>query len=98
MPTAKLTESIVQTLATPESFGRGREYYEAGAIFNAVIQGDSLLGECEGSSAPSYQVRIELDNAGIRQAECTCPYDWGGFCKHIVALLLTYLHDRKQFA
>src|SRR5712691_2912826 len=98
MPTPKLTESMIQALASPESFHRGHEYYEAGAIFNAALQGDLLLGECEGSSAPSYQVRIQLDNAGIREAACTCPYDWGGVCKHIVALLLAYLHDRKQFA
>ncbi len=22
---------------------------------------------------------------------CDCPYDWGGYCKHIVALLLTHV-------
>ncbi len=97
MPIPKLTESMIQALATPESYQRGRKYYEGGATFNAAIQGDSLLGECEGSSAPSYRIRIQLDSAGIREAECTCPYDWGGFCKHIVALLLTYVHDREQF-
>jgi uncharacterized Zn finger protein len=98
MPIPKLTESMIQALASPESFQRGREYFEAGAIFTAAIQGDVLLGECEGSSAPSYQMRVQLDSAGIREAECTCPYDWGGVCKHIVALLLAYLHSRKQFA
>jgi uncharacterized Zn finger protein len=98
MPIPKLTESMIQALASPESFQRGREYYEGGAIFNAALQGDVLLGECEGSSAPSYRIRIQLDSAGIREAECTCPYDWGGFCKHIVALLLAHVHDRKQFA
>lgn len=97
MPVPKLTESIIQALATPESFQRGREYYEAGAIFNAALQGDVLLGECEGNSAPSYQVRVQFDSAGIREAECTCPYEWGGYCKHVVALLLAYLHDRKRF-
>jgi uncharacterized Zn finger protein len=97
MSRLKLTESIIQAAATPESFQRGREYFEAGAIFNVAIQGDVLLGECEGSSAPAYQVRVQLDSAGIQAAECTCPYDWGGFCKHIVALLLAYLHNREQF-
>jgi uncharacterized Zn finger protein len=65
MSRLKLTESIIQAAATPESFQRGREYFEAGAIFNAAIRGDVLLGECEGSSAPAYQVRVQLDSAGI---------------------------------
>ena len=26
-------------------------------------------------------------------ASCTCPYGWGGYCKHIVAVLLTWIHD-----
>src|SRR5690348_17092717 len=98
MATPKLTEAIIRAAATPESFQRGREYFESGAISNAAIQANTLLAECEGSSAPYYQVRVELDEAGIRDAECTCPYDWGGVCKHVVALLLTYLHDRQQFA
>ncbi len=97
-PLPKLTESIIRAAATPESFQRGRQYYESGAISNASIQEDMLLADCEGTSAPYYQVRIELDKAGIRHAECTCPYDWGGLCKHMVALLLTYLHDRRQFS
>ena len=29
------------------------------------------------------------------RATCTCPYDWGGYCKHIVAVLLTVLQGDK---
>jgi uncharacterized Zn finger protein len=43
-------------------------------------------------------VRAELDDGGIRSATCTCPYDFGGYCKHIVALLLVYAQKPKQFA
>ena len=98
MPLPKLTESMIRAGASPESFQRGRDYFESGAISNASIQESTLLAECAGTSAPYYQVRVELDGAGIRDVECTCPYDWGGWCKHIVALLLTYVHDRQQFA
>ena len=28
--------------------------------------------------------------AGDFAASCTCPYDWGGYCKHIVATLIAY--------
>ena len=59
--------------------------------------GITLTAECEGSSAPSYRLRVELDDGGIRSAVCACPYDWGGYCKHIVALLLTYIHKPEEF-
>ena len=36
-----------------------------------------------------------LDDGGIGSATCTCPYDWGGYCKHIVAVLLTVLHGNE---
>jgi hypothetical protein len=31
------------------------------------------------------------------ETSCTCPYDYGGICKHIVALLLTYVHEPQTF-
>jgi uncharacterized Zn finger protein len=54
--------------------------------------------QCEGSNAPSYRLRIELDDGGVRSVSCTCPYDWGGDCKHIVALLLMYIHEPDEFS
>ena len=93
MPT--LTESIIRTFATEQSFERGREYYRSGAIYNTIRQGNILRAECVGNEI--YHLRVELDEAGIRSATCTCPYDFGGYCKHIVALLLTYIHQGGEF-
>jgi uncharacterized Zn finger protein len=56
------------------------------------------MAQCEGNSAPSYRLHAELDDGGVRSATCTCPYDWGGDCKHIVALLLMYIHDADEFS
>lgn len=98
MTNTKLTETIVRAGATQKSFERGRELYRNGAISNTSIQGQSLSGDCEGSYEPFYKVRVELDDAGIRSANCNCEYDFGGYCKHIVALLLVYLNSPKKFA
>ena len=98
MALPKITESMIRAGAGPESFHRGEEYYRDGAISNAALQGALLSGECAGTDAPYYQVQVELDEAGIAEASCTCPYEFGGYCKHIVALLLTYLHHPKSFA
>ena len=40
-----------------------------------------------------YHVSVEFMPTGIADAYCSCPYYYEGDCKHIVALLLTYLHD-----
>jgi hypothetical protein len=89
-----LKESQVKALATEQSFERGQRYYRDGAIFNPVIQGQTLWAECEGTV--TYQPRVTLGPKGVEESDCTCPYDWGGLCKHLVALLLTYIHNRDQ--
>ena len=98
MALPKITESIIRAGATPQSFQRGKEYYQDGAISNTTRQGNVLAGDCEGTSAPYYHVRVTLDEAGIREVTCTCPYEYGGYCKHVIALLLTHLHHPKHFA
>ncbi len=98
MALPKITESMIRAGAGPESFHRGEEYYRDGAISNTAVQGAMLSGECAGTYAPYYRVQVELDEAGIAEASCTCPYEFGGYCKHIVALLLAYLHHPKSFA
>ncbi|MFZ5920692.1 MAG: SWIM zinc finger family protein [Chloroflexota bacterium] len=98
----QLTEKTIHNRASEQSFQKGLEYYEAGAIFNPARQltpgGVALTARCEGSSAPSYRLHVELDAGGVRSASCTCPYNWGGDCKHIVALLLMYIHQPEAFS
>jgi uncharacterized Zn finger protein len=98
MALPKITESMIRAGATPESFRRGEEYYRDGAVSNTAIQGRLLSGECAGTYAPYYRVQVELDEAGIANTSCTCLYEYGGYCKHIVALLLSYKHHPKSFA
>ncbi|MEI7846621.1 MAG: SWIM zinc finger family protein [Chloroflexota bacterium] len=98
--TIKLTEEIIQKLATERSYQRGREYYLAGAIYSPAWQttpgGIVLRSMCSGNSA-HYTLQVELDENGINSTSCTCAYDGDGDCKHIVALLLEYLHQPEKF-
>lgn len=93
-----ITEATIRSLATPESFSRGEEYYRSGMVSDIERRGDVLHAEVEGSSYMPYRVTIELDESGIISTDCTCPYDWGGCCKHIVAVLLTYMGEREEIA
>src|SRR2546422_95848 len=93
----KLSESMIRAAATLQSFERGLDYYQHGAISNSAVLDSVLIGDCEGTQAPYYRVQVELDEAGIPSHACSCPYEYGGLCKHAVALLLTYVHHPKQF-
>lgn len=95
--TKKLTENILKSFSSPESFARGHALYQSDAVFDTFRQGDQLVGKCEGSSAPFYQQNVQLDEGGIQEASCTCLYDRGGYCKHIIALMLTYIHHPDAF-
>lgn len=98
MASPKLTEASIRVGATEKSFARGRELFRRGAVSHTAIQGNTLSGTCEGTGSPFYKVRAELDDGGILSATCTCPYDFGGYCKHIVALLLSYAREPERFA
>lgn len=92
-----LTDDIIRDRAGSQSYSKGQSYYRGGAVFDTVRRENRLEGLCEGSQASPYRIVVTFDEQGIDSAECTCPYDWGGDCKHIVALLLTYLHKPEQF-
>ncbi len=79
-----------------QSFRRGQEYYQDSAVISLVRRGSVLQAEVEGSQPEPYQVRLVADAAGITEASCDCPYDWGGWCKHIVATLLACIDEPES--
>lgn len=84
-----ISEATIRHHATANSFSRGEDYYKSGAVSNIVQRGNLIQAEVEGSEVNSYRVTLEVDSGGITSARCTCPYDYEGWCKHIVAAALT---------
>ena len=64
---------------------------------DTIRRGDEIEARCHGSYPEPYRVWARLDTSGIAATRCNCEYDWGGDCKHIVAVLLKYLHQPDQF-
>lgn len=93
----RLTEAHIRKLASAPSFERGQTYYRDGSVLEPICQAMHLRAQCEGSDYEPYQVSATLAKNGIAETSCTCPYDYGGICKHIVALLLTYIHKPQAF-
>jgi uncharacterized Zn finger protein len=91
-----LSEATIRSLATAQSLERGENYYHTGAVLDLSKRENTLLARVEGSSYEPYQVTVELSEQGATTAYCSCPYDWGGYCKHIVATLLAYIREPEQ--
>jgi uncharacterized Zn finger protein len=91
-----VTERTIRALATSESFARGRSYFDDGAVSNLIRRGDRLTADVEGSEFAPYQVSIRLHDGGVAEARCSCPYDGGGYCKHIVAVLLKFADETMR--
>jgi len=92
----KLSEVTIRHHAIAQSFDRGQGYYRNGSVTSLIQRGNVLSASVEGSEADPYHISIHFDKGGITSATCTCPYDNEGWCKHIVATLLTCLHQPKQ--
>ncbi|GIK55551.1 MAG: hypothetical protein BroJett015_12140 [Chloroflexota bacterium] len=90
-----LSEKDIQARASAQSFAKGQSYYRNGYVGDVVRRGDVVTAVVEGSEYEPYQVQIRLEESGVADAICTCPYDWGGDCKHIVAVLLTLVHQAE---
>src|SRR3989338_2749798 len=93
----EILERRIKSLSGSDVFLRGSQYFKNGYISNAVIQGNELRAECEGSHG-TYRVYADIDNAVIKRATCTCPYSRGEkTCKHAVALLLAWVNNPSEF-
>jgi uncharacterized Zn finger protein len=90
------SETLIQRHSSPESFRRGQEYYRQGSVISLIQRGKELGAEVAGSQFAPYNVRVVFDEAGIIEASCSCPYEWGGLCKHIVAALLACVNEPES--
>jgi len=90
------TEADIHAGANGQSYERGSSYHRSGAVSDVVRRGNVLTARVQGSDYAPYEIVVTLlDDESIGDTSCTCPYDWDGYCKHIVAVLLTVLHGEK---
>ena len=91
-------ETAIHDYVSKTSLQRGEEYYEMGAVLSIIKAGSRLFALVEGSRYSPYRLCIRMEKEHPKSASCSCPYDWGGYCKHIVAAFLTYARDPKAAA
>ena len=88
----RITTACIRATVTEQSYDRGVDYYHARTVESATLRGNQLFASVQGSEWDPYQVRVTFAESDFT-ASCTCPYDWGGYCKHVVAVLLTVGDD-----
>ncbi|MEA2525424.1 MAG: hypothetical protein QOF73_2651 [Thermomicrobiales bacterium] len=100
LPLPILTAQEIGEFTDHGSVSRGRDYRRKEAIRQPIRRGRTLSALCRGSEPSPYRVRVVLadptrSERKIASYVCTCPR--GGFCKHIVALLLTWTEAPEEF-
>lgn len=88
-----ITEHELRLLFGERTFSRGLRYYTHGHVKVGIKKGNNLTGMVQGSV--SYPYRVEIDINNDVHSRCTCPV--GTMCKHGVALLLQWVHDKDSF-
>ena len=86
MPTnnLKLTRTTLKRLTDERSWERGEVYFEDGAVYALLEDGDAVQAKVRGQR--NYRVRLYVEG-GEWDGECSCPMgDAGVFCKHCVAV------------
>jgi len=94
----QLSEFHIRDWVGEASFERGQRYFRQKAILNPLRQSLTLKSQCTGSRPYPYHVEVTLGPRGIAAAHCSCPAgSEGGHCKHVAALLLTFLNHPDSF-
>lgn len=83
----------VRNRSSDAVFDRGENYREEGHVRELDRFDDLVTATVRGSTL--YDVTIEFGGQSI-DTQCTCPYDGGGDCKHVVAVLLDVAANPPQ--
>lgn len=84
---------LLLELAGGRSFERGEDYYRRGAVRSLVEHEGLLTARVLGNH--EYRVRFRAKENGGLSYSCSCPVGTDGlFCKHCVAVALTWLEQR----
>ena len=69
---------------------RGEDVYSGESILSLSKNSEGVYtSNVCGSGGDTYKVQVQTNGKGeVSAYSCTCPYDYGDICKHIVAVLL----------
>ncbi|MGB1243647.1 MAG: SWIM zinc finger family protein, partial [Chitinophagales bacterium] len=90
--TSTIIQRYIGSNSTAKSRTKGRSIFKTNSYELERLDIDREIAIYRVSSEYSfekYKVLItDFKTGGSIEAECSCPYDWGGICKHRIAALL----------
>ncbi|HDR9505240.1 hypothetical protein C5615_01415 [Burkholderia cepacia] len=90
-----ITLAEIRALADPKSFERGKAYYHDGAVSRLIESNGELSATVRGTYR--YRVKFAVGDDGTLAYACNCPVgDDGAFCKHAVAVALSWLENSGE--
>lgn len=85
----KISKAQIKKLSDPGSWQRGIDYYKQGNVLSLMEDKEKIIAKVAGTQ--DYKIKLWYKNNQLNSS-CTCPMgDMGVFCKHCVAVGLTYL-------
>ena len=89
-----ISPAVLERLAGPAAFERGKTYFSADAVQRLRATENQVTATVQGTHA--YQVQLRSDDAAELVCHCACPRAADGyFCKHGVALGLAWLAENS---
>ncbi len=78
---------------SPTILSRGLSYYRGRSVLSLeMVEPNHYKADVAGTQL--YEVTLTLDDdREVEDMYCTCPYDWGEYCKHEVAVLYALRHQ-----
>lgn len=98
MPIPRISEAEIRLHAAPEALARGARFAQSGAVLELVLRGSLLTARVEDSADAPYPVSVSFDSRSVTSASCACPRSQGGWCAHVVALLLVAVNEPDEIA
>ena len=90
-----LTLQAIQALADARTFARGMAYFHGGAV--GLLDADEYEARASVQGTQRYRVRLAVGSGAELDYECDCPVgDDGSFCKHAVAVALSWLENAGE--
>ncbi len=84
-----LSEAIVHHHTSPRSLERAEDLLQQGAVGQIIQRGDWLQAYVRGSQGDRYLCSFLFQGSRLQEADCSCPYSFEGWCKHLAAMGLT---------
>ncbi|MBR5160596.1 MAG: SWIM zinc finger family protein [Thermoguttaceae bacterium] len=92
-----ITEQAIRDRVGAAALAEGYQYMYTGALTGLELNGSILKASCKGRANKIYRVQAQLGDGEIVEAGCTCPDGLNGRCRHVAALVLTWLNRGENF-